>query len=80
MTVLEAQTTPLSREVYDEIVELWSDNELGNDTHYYHWTEHDFHAADDADNPDSVYYNGYPAIAAYLREHGVEQCLIHYWW
>jgi hypothetical protein len=81
--VLEAQASPLPREVYDEIRELWSDSEFGNDNYYYSWTEYDFQAADDKSEgrqEESVYFNGYPAIAAYLRERGIESCLIHYWW
>lgn len=80
VVVLEAQASPLPREVYDEIRDLWSNNEFGNDNYYYRWTEWDFAAADEVDNEDSIYYGGYPAIAAYLREHGIEKCLIHYWW
>lgn len=81
MYVLDAQATELPRAVYDEVRELWLDNELGNDYCYYTWTEHDFHAADDAtEGKDSIYNHGWPAIAAYLRSRGIEQCLIHFWW
>lgn len=65
--VLECIWTDIPDDVYEEVKELWAENEFGNDNYYYDW-----YTDSDEDN--------YPKIAAYLIEHGITECLIHYWW
>lgn len=86
--VLEATWTDCPQPVVDEIREIWSHMEFGNDNYYYHfqisdeplpekpegWTDEDWN---DLYEDDSTRY---PVVAAYLREHNISSCLIHFWW
>jgi hypothetical protein len=66
---VDLQLSNSSADVDAEVHKMWIDYELGNDNCFVKW---DFDMAD-----------GYPAIAEYLRQHGVnddERVLIHWWW
>lgn len=67
-TVFEvpAHDSGVPNEVVDEVRRLWSDLELGNDTHYWAFDGED--------------WNEYPLIRLYLQSRGINTCLIHYWW
>jgi hypothetical protein len=69
--VLEAQCTDLPKDVHDEVVKIWQDNNYGNDVYFYKWDSHWIDAEEEA---------RYPAITKYLAKHNVTECLIHYWW
>ena len=69
VTVFEVDDVPT--EVYNDISELWADNEFGNDNYYYHWDSSREWSDDTA---------MYPSLAAHLESLGVVKCLIHYWW
>jgi hypothetical protein len=71
MLVLEAQCTDLPKDVYDEVIKIWKNNDFGNDNYYYCW---------DIDWIDAEEEARYPAITKYLSERNVTKCLIHYWW
>lgn len=77
VVVLEAQDDDIPEDVKEEIRVLWQGLEFGNDYYYYHWDEQDFHDVD-KHGPDNQFT--YPLIAKYLRDNGIEECLIHYWW
>lgn len=68
VTILDGQSSGLPTEVKEQISDLWTDMELGNDGHYW-----DF-------NVDFEEGRDYPIIASYLRSRGVDKCKIHYWW
>jgi len=70
MTVFNAQWTDCPVEVEKEVKKLWRDNELGNDTEYYHWDG----------SEDEEDHENYPIIHEYLKSKGVTKCLIHWWW
>lgn len=73
-TVVHAQWSDMPEEVVDAVRDMWSNREFGNDYYYVELGEEDFH---DADSDDEY---GYPVIAKYLRDNGITECLIHYWW
>lgn len=79
VTVLDVQWSNIPEDVYEEVRRLWRDRELGNDYCYISWDEEDFYTTDDPENMFGDEYK-YPLIAKYLRERGVKECLIHYWW
>jgi len=66
MVIFEVQWSNCPIEVEHEIISLWSDRELGNDSSYYHWTSEDVKV--------------YPIIAEYLSQRDISECLIHWWW
>jgi hypothetical protein len=79
VTVLEAQWTDLPEDVVEDVRRLWRNRELGNDDFYASWDADDFYTTEDPDDKFRHEYK-YPAIAKYLRDNDVEECLIHYWW
>lgn len=66
-TVFNAQWTRTPDDVYEQVRDLWRARELGNDFFYYPW---------DGDEEGEQY----PLIDAFLRERGIVNCLIHWWW
>lgn len=68
VTVLEATWSDIPEDIVDEIRDLWTDAEFGNDNHYYSWTGNSYDV------------ERYPLTTKYLEDHGVKECLIHYWW
>lgn len=66
-TVFTAQWTDTPDEVYQEVVKFWRDYEYGNDYYYVNWSSLE-------NGPD------YPVIDAFLKERGITECLIHWWW
>jgi hypothetical protein len=66
-TVLEAQWSDCPEDVYEEVVQMWQNFELGNDFSYVTW--------------DAEFEEDYPIIAKYIADHNVTgECLIHFWW
>ena len=54
-------------EVKEDARRLWMDFGYGNDTSYHYWNE-------ETDAPE------YPALAQFLKDNGVTDCRINYWW
>lgn len=65
--ILECVHTDIPEEVKQEARQIWIDRGYPNDCAYHRW-----------DIWEDMY--NYPAIAAYLIEHKISDCLIHYWW
>jgi len=78
-TVVHAQWSDMPEEVVEDVRRLWRNMELYNDFSYYPWGEDNFY---DTENPDSGLDEEYryPALAKYLRNNNIENCLIHWWW
>lgn len=75
--ILEAQWSDLPEDIYEEVVQLWRDRELGNDYYYYPFdVENEKYMGDDEDYTGE----GYPKLVAYLEERGIKDILIHWWW
>jgi hypothetical protein len=65
VTIIEDGDNPPG--VDEDIEKIWARNELGNDTHYYQWSEYD--------------EEDYTALATYIKDNNISgKILIRYWW
>lgn len=78
-TVLECTWTNCPEEVQADVRKIWDRNEYGNDFYYHPWDPENEYWAEGMDK-DTTYAEAFPKLAAYLKERGVKQCLIHWWW
>ena len=69
--VITAQWTGLPEDVVDDVREMWRTFGYGNDFYYVPFDVNE--AGDMVGGP-------YPALVAYMREHELEEALIHFWW
>jgi hypothetical protein len=68
VTLFDVQWSNCPVEVEEEVKKLWADNELGNDRYIFQWV-----------GEDHIEEN-YPIIAEYLKNRGITECIIHWWW
>jgi len=62
------QWTNCPVEVAEEVKRLWVQEELRNDDSFFWW------------NSDDEVSEEYLIIAEYLKERGITECWIRYWW
>lgn len=74
--ILNAQSTDLPDDIVDEIRGMWRAMEFGNDYYYVQFDV--LYEKKEQEEEDVIFYT--PLLIAYLEEHNVESCLIHWWW
>ena len=65
VNLFDVQWSNCPVEVEEEVRQLWSDHDLGNDRYIYKW------------DGDEDVLEQYPIIAEYLEMRGITSCLIH---